>query len=264
MQTHLAVARWPAVVAIGGLLGVLARLYAPSADANHIWQPHNHVATINTFNPEDFCVWLEEDDYGNVLSTMDFTTAWSRIHDTLTIDNPSENWNVLQGGKVQWIGGGPTPCDEQPSRTFFDIEYWVRDDTTGPIPQGCGGTSCAWPHGDYTYDPLVDHSEYQYYTVRFKTAHINHADPGGAYKPWHHAINHETGHVLGLKDPDYIGDCPESQGGEASVMHSQFYYGCTVNLEWPSASDRASVQSEIPPPSPIANGFIKGGGIPPD
>ena len=49
-------------------------------------------------------------------------------------------------------------------------------------------------------------------------------------------INHETGHVLGLADPRFTGDCMES------VMHNALY-NCTQfgYVTYPTASDLASV-----------------------
>jgi hypothetical protein len=58
-----------------------------------------------------------------------------------------------------------------------------------------------------------------------------------------HAINHETGHTVGLQDggpradPRYSYDftCPQS------IMHSQAY-GCPVNYLWPQFNDRFNVE----------------------
>ena len=67
---------------------------------------------------------------------------------------------------------------------------------------------------------------YTYAFVRFKTSHLN-----GSVALYHHAVNHETGHILGLKDPNYYGHCTDS------VMHSK-YYGCATDRQWPSGADR--------------------------
>lgn len=56
----------------------------------------------------------------------------------------------------------------------------------------------------------------------------------------HHVVNHETGHVLGLKDPDQISPGVYDCLGNVSVMHSQFY-GCAYNREWPTWNDHNTV-----------------------
>ncbi len=132
---------------------------------------------------------------------------------------------------------GQTPCDEAPFRNDIEIEYWVRDDTSATQ---CEGYSCAFPFGHQYLDSVSGHLEWSGYAVRFKTSHIN-----GGVSLYHHVINHETGHVLGLQDGD--GTCPDPD----SVMHS-IYYGCEVNAEWPSAEDRASVGALIW--EPVASG----------
>lgn len=57
---------------------------------------------------------------------------------------------------------------------------------------------------------------------------------GNSIRLYDHAINHETGHVLGLAD----GTC--SGGVPTSVMHS-IAYGCSSNYAYPTSGDLSSV-----------------------
>lgn len=211
------------------------------SSANHPkGPPHDHVGSINSYEAEDFCVWIEEDSQGNPLSSMDFGTAYGRVSSALMVDNPGGDWNRLNGSlggdKLAFSATGPTPCDENLNRTRIELEYWVRDDTSSTP---CGGYSCAFPFGHQYDDPVSGHVEWSGYAVRFKTSHINQADPGpGQSKPWWHVINHETGHMLGLDDPP---PCRGEGISEDSVMHPNFFYGCAENKQWPTLYDWNSV-----------------------
>ena len=58
----------------------------------------------------------------------------------------------------------------------------------------------------------------------------------GGSSEYHQTINHEFGHVLGLLDPDYYGDCYWTP----SIMHTFNYYGCPYR-EYPYQVDKDSV-----------------------
>jgi len=80
------------------------------------------------------------------------------------------------------------------------------------------------------------HCKYTYGYVHFKTSHVN-----GAASLYHHVINHESGHILGLADPNY--PVPGNLCGAyyTSVMHSNYYCG-EGDLEWPNGDDRWCVE----------------------
>jgi hypothetical protein len=232
---------WSVGVAAGVLAGVLVRALVPQQlQANHPKGPaHDHIGSMNSLEPDNFCVWLEKEG-DQVMSSMDFGTAYGRISGTLMVNEPGLDWNGLNGSldgyKLTFSATGPTPCDENPNRSKIEIEYWVRDDTSATV---CGGYSCAFPFGQLDDDPVSGHPEWSGYAVRFKTAHLNHADPGpGQDKPWWRVVNHETGHMLGLSDPP---PCSGEGISEDSVMHPNHYYGCAENKQWPTINDWNSV-----------------------
>ncbi len=101
----------------------------------------------------------------------------------------------------------------------MEIEYEVRS-------AGCrdgSGYSCASVTGPYNGG--YGHTDYTHGWVTLKTAHLT----GGA-PLYHHAVNHETGHILGFRDGAGATDCP------VSIMHS-IAYGCSANYEWPTDGD---------------------------
>jgi hypothetical protein len=218
------------VILLGILLVLLgAFLVAPlrglkgGVSASHPWSPHIHLGSINVGDSESFCVLIRD-------GSMPLSTAYSRVKATLTTDNPAEDWHGLDPvGRVSFLGNNGVSCDQDPNRLGIRIEFSVGN-------FGCPilndpNVSCVHLFDRY-YDTISGHEERRYADVYLKTSHVN-----GSAALYRHVINHETGHVLGLRDGD--GTCPDS------IMHS-IYYGCSVNREWPSAGDRSSVQSLLP------------------
>ncbi len=194
-----------------GLLSFASLWPGSTAEADH---PNGlHLLAMHSSSVhEDFCVLIED-------GSMSWSTARTRIRNTLWVDNPSGDWDGLAGNKVWFVDEG-VPCDQSPDRASIELEYYVHS-------SGCGGVSCQWY--SYFWDSHGGYQDWIYGYVRFKTSHIN-----GSTFLYHHVINHETGHHLGLADGD--GSCP------GSIMHSA-YYGCS-DLEWPSTADRDQVTYE--------------------
>ncbi len=200
------------VLAVGVLLfaGAVALLASGSMKARayhyhsppiHIWSMHEYSSATH----EEFCVHTD--------GSLDQPTALARVKGALWVDGTRE-WDGLASSKV-WFIPYSGSCPTLANRASIEIEYYVS-------AGGCGGVSCANLTDPY-FGPLW-HNEYKYAYVTLKTSHMT---SGSAL--YHDVVNHETGHVLGFKDPNY-GDCP------LSVMHSR-YYGCASDLEWPSDGD---------------------------
>lgn len=230
----------PATIMVGLALGLAARWVVTSpTEGNHYWIPHNHLGSINHFAVDNACVYMTNSD-------MSFDDAFLRIQQTLY--HPS-GWDLLGGGRLFFTVSSQS-CDEMsdPERANIEVEYEVKDDTSG-LP--CEGYSCAYSlPGHIYFDSTSGHDEYRYYFVTLKTEHID--DDISLAR---HTINHETGHVLGLKDGD--GTCP------GSIMHSKVYF-CNENLEWPATIDLNSVEEVISTAgSPLSFGsWDKGFGVP--
>ena len=136
-------------------------------------------------------------------------------------------------------------------RMFID-EFGCGDPGPPPVYK-----SCVDPPIQTTINPVTGHREVEIWQVRFATPHLE-----GSL--WRHFINHETGHVLGLCDGGP--DAPTPQFGceddlehlkctePDSVMHT---HGC-AHVPWPSADDRASVESLIPAGSSGGPGGTQG------
>ena len=206
------VLNWPVRIAVAVFLALaLLAVSGDRAAASHM--SGLEIYTMHSGENEDYCVWIQD-------GSMNHNTAVSRIRATLYVDNPSQDWDGLASNKVYFItlwGSCPTLS----YRSTIPIEYWVRSNGCG------GGVSCQW-FTNYRSDH-GGHNDYTYAYVRFKTSHLN-----GSVALYHHAVNHETGHILGLKDPNYYGHCVDS------VMHSK-YYGCDADRQWPSGADRTRV-----------------------
>lgn len=204
-------------------------------DGDTVVDPHSHVKSMTEFSTDRLCAIVLE---GNV----DQPTMLGRIKATLLGDNPAEDWNGLRGGKVAFAAA-TEPCNI--TSAVVQIEYWVLDNACGvanPL-----NLSCAFPNSVPVQNPLTGHQEFVRFKVIFDPAHAT----GTEFDRY--IINHETGHVLGLEDGG-----PQNPSGVAtpctgSVMH---IYGCDNWGPWPTAEDRASVESLIP----ASGGGSPGGG----
>ncbi len=191
------------------LLAPLIR--AAEVQASHPHASPLHIGTVHNWQHEDFCAGVRD---GSIADSAVF----NQLRQALYLDNPAEDWHGVASDRVYFMPYS-TPCPNLANRHDIQIEYWV-------VSGGCaGGTACVALYDPY-WNAAVGHTDYSWALVTFKTMHFTNG-PALA----HHIINHETGHVLGLKDPDYSGHCVDS------VMHST-YYGCSTNREWPSPADR--------------------------
>lgn len=198
-------------IPLAALLALLLVLTAPANDASayHYHSPRMELGKMHSSassRHEEFCVYTD----GSITQA----NAYNRVAASLWIDG-ARDWDGLASNKV-WFVPYSNPCPGLSNRSTIEIEYQV-------LSGGCGGVSCA--NLTNPYDGGYGHTDYNFAYVTLKTSHLT----GGAAL-YHHVVNHETGHVLGFKDPNFQGDCV------LSIMHS-IYYGCTSNLEWPSDGD---------------------------
>lgn len=205
--------------------------------AAHASHSHNgavqlHVATIHDNNgtattpgtlDEEYCVQSHT-------SEVDTTTFATFIENVLT-KRPGQHWD----GAASWLVDlwrTPKRCDQYPvaERAGIEIEYHVAN--AWPNVPLCGNTqySCT-VLSKPTFDPVGKHQHYAWAVVHFQSRHVRALDERAR-----NFINHETGHVLGLADPRFAGDCEES------VMHNALY-NCTkyAYVTYPTARDLATV-----------------------
>ncbi len=185
---------------------------AEDVQASHPHPSPFHIGTVHDWADEDFCVWVQD-------GSIAHATVVNQLRQTLYLDNPAGDWDGLAQNRVYFMPHSGS-CPSLANRHDIQIEYRVVDGGCGPPDY----RSCVALYDPY-WNGAVGHTDYFWTSVTFNTYRLT-SGPAMA----HHIINHETGHVLGLKDPDYHGQC------EDSVMHS-LYYGCDVEREWPSPAD---------------------------
>lgn len=107
----------------------------------------------------------------------------------------------------------------------------------------CGGYSCQWAWAL----PVYQSGQLKHYNqskVRFKYSHIS--DGASSMRS---TINHESGHMFGLKDPPEGGPCDiEGWWFGSSVMHQYGVYGCPAGyIEYPTMYDKDTIVNGIMP-----------------
>ena len=226
--------RWldAALIISMGMLFILSAALVQNRRAT-AYHPHNpgvHLLSQHSGANEEFCVWIEGPSY------LTHSSAFYAINDTLYLDNQSEDWDTLawdgNAWRVFWdpLNSEYEPCYPNRYGAYFDAQYRIQNDQSS---HGCGQYNCV-----YQMDPVsgpLGHQDFNWFLVYLRSDGVR--SVGGVVN--RHAINHETGHVLGLQDggplaPGYDRTCTQS------IMHSAAY-GCGVNYLWPQPDDRFNV-----------------------
>ncbi|NMO21487.1 hypothetical protein HPC49_31695 [Pyxidicoccus fallax] len=215
--------------------------FVPTAHASysHNGWDQKHIATIHDNNgpagggsgpgtyDEEYCVMSET-------SAMPVSTIGPFIQQTLT----QLSFDIVWDGSADWrvdLWRAPKACNEYSTadRNNIEIEYRIRE-TWASV---CGGDiyACVTSVSPIT-DATRAHQHYKYMNVHLKREQL------AALATTHRArkfINHETGHVLGLRDPVSGAECMYS------VMTNDLYahLGCTATVWHPTTSDFVSVRS---------------------
>lgn len=192
----------------------------PYGDARHQYFIHWN-STGHGALDEDYCV--DSHDSG-----MSDATAKSRVQSTLMSDG--SHWDLIGSGKLD-LYTASNPCLSYSDRSWIEIEFHVYSNPSS-FCWNETGISCV-----HQID-LVGGYHYRYQNVYLKTSHVD-----GPASEYHQTINHEFGHVLGLRDPSTTdgSDCSPS-----SIMHTFAYYGCGY-VEYPTEGDISSVVNNVMP-----------------
>ncbi|MFP2923741.1 hypothetical protein ACLESO_00725 [Pyxidicoccus sp. 3LG] len=228
-------AGWMATAAFAGFR------FVPTANASHThtgWD-QKHIATIHGNDgpagggsgpgslDEEYCIMSST-------SGMPASTIAPFIQQTLT----QLSFDVIWDGSADWrvdLWRTQKFCNEYSTadRNRIEVEYRVAESWASV----CGGDiyACVTSVSPVT-DSSGAHQHYKYMNVHLKReqmAALGSTDRARKF------INHETGHVLGLRDPNYYGHCMHS------VMHNNLYLslGCTDPVWHPTSSDFASVRN---------------------
>jgi hypothetical protein len=169
-----------------------------------------------------------------------------KINTVLRVENEGSDWHnpdnaFVHEARVWFMGStwafGTLDCDAltPAQRNGVDIEIHLAYDhsATPVVCSNQNNISCVQHYSQITYQGHVDYL--------YGNEYLDHSHVYGSDALRRHVVNHETGHVLGLKDPP---PCLDS-GGQTiqSVMHSSYYCAGASNLEWPTTNDRLVVIS---------------------
>lgn len=228
---HMHVLDWLLLCAAIAFIGALATHVADNQSSVMAWHKNGHVhmnSLHSSLNHEDVCVRVNG-------GSISFATARDRIKNTLYIDNTAEDWDDLAGRRVYFIVN-PTTCAQLNPTVYnnTEVEYIVLSEAQAEQQCGTiGGQPVSCAALGYQMQS-AGHWDYRYGYAWLQASRLS-ATP----LTYHHLVNHETGHMLGLADPG-AGD--PHYHCLYSVMHS-IAYGCGTSHEWPTYSDRASVES---------------------
>ncbi len=224
--------RWVAV----GWVAVLAvvawhRIPVALASHSHTGSTQSHISTIHGNNGTSTTPGSLDEQYciQSHTSTIGYTQMANFIEETLVKMGATYVWDGTAGWRVDLWRASPA-CNQIPSTTRAGIgtEYHVNTDWTN-IPL-CGTYYSCVVHDNPVYDSTGGHTHYRWMYSYLQAEHVSGFDTRAR-----RFINHETGHVLGLRDPSGYGtDCSES------VMHNVLY-GCPSTVWYPTASDKAAV-----------------------
>lgn len=191
----------------------------PRSTTQHLDTMHESV-TGHGVEDEDYCV----DD---LTGTIGDSTAVGRVTDALYYSSPK--WDLIGSGRLDFW---PTAeaCGYYGTCTSLitgvEINYCVAD-----WDSFCGDDSSCVIHDGF------DGNDFAYSIVRM---HVDHM--GTFEDEFRRNVNHETGHVVGLCDPEnrpWV-DCDPEQADTgwagifcttASVMHQYMAYGCSSSLK---------------------------------
>jgi hypothetical protein len=191
-----------------------------------------HIATMHDNNGTATTPGTLDEEYCIQSHTADVsTTALGNFIENVLTKRPGQQWDGAADWRVD-LWRTAKPCDQYPptERAAIEIEYHVAD--AWPNVPLCGNTvySCT-----VLSKPILDvtgkHQHYEWAVVHFQSRHVRALDERAR-----NFINHESGHIFGLADPRFAGDCEES------VMHNALY-NCNqyAYVTYPTALDLASV-----------------------
>lgn len=216
-------------------LSVVAALsiQAPPAAADHAWTgPWLHLNNIHTSSPgqgpedEEICVQ-------SLSQTITSATGRDRVKNAFW-NTGFPRWDGLQkgDGTADWrvdlyVLDNPCTSYDSTRRSQIEAEFWWSQNNGEWANAGWTGVPAKWCSENFSCvqhaNPVwrgggqQPHTDYEWYYVYLDKDVAN-----------DHNINHEMGHVLGLKDGDYT--CPDS------IMHDGSY-GCGNNRPNPSTRD---------------------------
>lgn len=242
-------ARTPRWIPLGwtAILLLALTVAAPQAHANHWHVPdaNGYVLHLNTMHfasvdpptggpggrDEQYCV--ESHD----TSRMSHTTARAFVRQTLVQLDWDKIWDGTGNWKIDlWYTQNPCSSYSSATRATIEIEYHYGHNWNF-IPT-CGGT---WGYYNCVeFGAPVWNSTYGHWDYAKGYVYLVFSSGGRLDNVGRAFINHETGHIWGLRDPNSGTHCPAP-----SIMHGTAVgYPCTNWTLWyPSQPDFTSVKT---------------------
>lgn len=228
--------RW-IFVAWAAVLSVVAVRHMPVMPVAHASHSHTgsnqiHIATIHGNNGTSTGPGSQDEQFCPMSHTSAVSSTWlgDAVQNTLT-KQPGYMWDGAAGWRVD-LWRTQKACNEYDAatRNTIEIEYYTKEDWWDV--ELCQGYYSCVVADNAVWDSVGGHTHYNWMYVRFQLEHIYNTSVDRQRK----FINHETGHVLGLRDPAGQGtDC-----SVVSVMHNDLY-GCNYSVWYPTSSDLAAV-----------------------
>jgi hypothetical protein len=207
--------------------GVAAYHYDTGSTRLHNKQIH-YAGTGHSSVDEDFCTQVAD---GN--GALSEATLRARVDDAV-LTQPS-HWDGAGGWKLDMYHTATTCFDPaNGDRSAIEIQYRTyKYQTSG---KWCSDNISCVSHYNVVSSGK-GHNDYLNEVVWLDQDHVT-----ATQYSYRQLISHETGHVVGFRDPDYQGHCMQY----ASVMHIP-YYGCADPGSGPTSSDLSTLANGIMP-----------------
>lgn len=211
------------------VFGLCVTIATPTVNALH----HDHgnprlhnkqihyAASGHSSVDEDFCTQVEN---GSGISE---STLRSRVDDALLYQ--SAHWDGAGNWRIDMYHTASNCFDPiYGDRSAIEFQFRTHEVPTGG--KWCGdGYSCVSHYN--AVDSGFGHNDYLNEVAFLEQDHVT-----GTQYTWRQIVSHETGHMVGFRDPDYYGHCHSS----LSIMHIP-WYGCPDPGTGPTSADLSTL-----------------------
>lgn len=224
-----------AIIVVSWVSTPMANAYHHDHGTDRLHNRYIHYTTTGGqgVNDEDYCVQ-------SFTTRMTFATALARVKRTLTELSP--RWDGTGNYRIDLYAKGSQCSDygtvNETTRTEYipgiEYQYRVRNNNADISACGADNVSCV------THHPAVKESgaAHGHFEAEISFLDVDNI-LSNTESVWQAHINHETGHIIGLRDP---GSHETTKTCTASIMHIPWYCGVQgYTNSYPSTGDFNSV-----------------------